>query len=109
MLSKIPDIQISLVRYLPASEGDCVLGKGNLCWNHTSSEGFAPRSLQDPPKVDPFADVPNNLCGEFWTRRFNAVLQDWAGGAPVWANPPFSILTRVLTKLQEDGGHVLLL
>ena len=61
------------------------------------------------PERDAFATLATAQLPIFWTPGDDALRQDWHGSRPLWANPPFSLLTAVLYKLRQEGGHLLLI
>ena len=63
----------------------------------------------DPPVIDAFASSENHLCPIFWTETEDALCQDWVKPTPIWANPPFSLLPTILTKVKTQGAHVIII
>jgi len=61
------------------------------------------------PSCDAFASPHTAQLSTFWTATDDALRQDWVGSGLLWANPPFSLLPRVLAKLRSEGGNCLLL
>ena len=67
-------------------------------------------SLQCPrPDLDAFASPLNALFPNYWTTTTDALSQNWVRDSPLWANPPFRLLSKVLFKIETEGGHVVLL
>ena len=62
-----------------------------------------------PPRLDAFAGPNNTQLPQFWSHTQDAFRQQWTGGTPIWANPPFSMLPAVLDKITHQGGHLILL
>ena len=62
-----------------------------------------------PPRLDAFAAPHNAQLPTFWSLADDAFQHDWWHDRPLWANPPFSLLARVLRKVTVEGGHLLLL
>ena len=71
---------------------------------------LAIQNLQCPhPYVDAFATPQNALMANFWTEEINAFSKNWRSSLlPIWANPPFSQLGRVLAKIQNEGAFMIL-
>ena len=65
--------------------------------------------VKDRPEVDAFAEQHNAQLPHFWSPDVDAFTKDWWGTHPLWANPPFSMLTRVLYKVKTHGGYIILL
>jgi len=61
------------------------------------------------PARDAFAQPHNALFRDFWSPEDDGLAQDWLGLRPVWANPPFSLLPRVVAKLRQEGGKAIVL
>ena len=71
---------------------------------------WAVSSLGCPtPYLDAFAARHNALCSRWWSVLNSAFDHSWWGLLPIWANPPFSLLHRVLTYITTKGGNVVLL
>ena len=61
------------------------------------------------PDLDAFASLHNAQTDQFWSEAEDAFSKSWDRPVPLWANPPFSLLPRVLAKIRRDGAHMLLL
>ena len=70
-----------------------------------------PRLLNCPhPWVDAFAAPHNCLIPTYWSANHSAFDRNWRSCLlPIWANPPFSLLHRVLAKIRTEGAYMLLL
>ena len=60
------------------------------------------------PNTDAFAAKHNRQFPLFWDEAQDAFSKNWLGSRPLWMNPPFSALARVLKHLQTKGGHAVL-
>jgi hypothetical protein len=61
--------------------------------------------LQLQPVLDAFADEGNHRFPLWWK---DAFAEKWPQDRVVWANPPFSMLSKVVDKIEKDQAKVLL-
>ena len=61
------------------------------------------------PARDAFAQAHNALFPDFWSPDDDGLAQGWLEARPIWANPPFSLLPALVSKLQAEGGHAIVL
>ena len=62
------------------------------------------------PYVDAFAAPHNNLCARFWTVADDALKKSWGSGLlPIWANPPFTLMPKVLDKIEREECFLILI
>jgi hypothetical protein len=60
------------------------------------------------PRLDAFADARHHQFVPFWTVRDNVFDKRWTNEMKIWANPPWSLLGRVLDKIVNDKVVLLL-
>ena len=74
---------------------------------------LVPRIIQGlgcpTPRVDAFASGHNALWPLWWSFSDSAFSHCWQGDAPIWANPPFSMLAKVETHIATLGAHMVLI
>ena len=63
---------------------------------------------QARPVTDAFANRHNSQCDLFWSQATDALSASWHQARPLWANPPFRLLPRIVRKLREEGGWIVL-
>ena len=61
--------------------------------------------LKVTPVVDAFADQGNHRFPLWWE---DAFAEKWPQDQVIWANPPFSVMKKVVQKIKEDKAKVLL-
>ena len=61
--------------------------------------------LKVTPILDAFADAGNHRFPLWWE---DAFAEKWPQDKVIWANPPFSIMHKVVQKIKEDHAKVLL-
>ena len=70
----------------------------------TPAHIFTPLALEFDFTVDAFAAKENTRCTRYWTKRTDALRQDWRGER-VWANPPYSDLPRCVEKMAREADR----
>lgn len=72
------------------------------------------QALDLAPQVDAFATAENKQVPRFWSRFWSegtegvdAFARTWHRSTPLWLNPPFSLMGRVLKKILDDQGEAL--
>ena len=60
------------------------------------------------PTIDAFASKGNQRFPRYWTRQDDAFSQDWSTEV-IWANPPFSLMDKVIQKILQDEAHGILI
>ena len=71
--------------------------------------GSAPLGMPTP-NLDAFAAPHNALFARYWTREVNALAQPWGDSLlPLWANPPFSLVSAVLDKIEREKCFLVLI
>jgi len=61
------------------------------------------------PIIDSFATPSNTLCGKFWDLQSDALSQSWTLHSLLWMKPPFSLLDKVVTKIESEQVECFLL
>ena len=61
----------------------------------------------DTPTRDLFASTRNSRCKEFFGEEYDAMSKSWVGCLN-WCNPPFAILSQVVTKILEERPEVVI-
>ena len=78
---------------------------------------MAARALRYRPNLDMFASAANKVCPRYWAawmdpeaEAVNAFQQSWSAqrGRRLYANPPWTLLTKVLLKADQDGAELML-
>ena len=65
-------------------------------------------SANNPPRIDAFANTNNAQLKEYWSATNDAFTYPWTGPHPIWANPPFHMLPRILAHIKWHGAFILL-
>ena len=61
------------------------------------------------PDVDAFAAEGNNQIPKFWSLTNDALGHDWGTPRLIWANPPFSLIPRVMQKVMRGNVRTILI
>ena len=61
------------------------------------------------PIRDCFASAQNKRFAQFWDKDDEAFTKSWSSGELLWMNPPFSMIPRVLEKIEAENANVVLI
>jgi len=54
------------------------------------------------PIIDSFATLFNTLCEKILGLQSDSLSQSWTGQGLLWINPPFSLMDKVVSKIESE-------